>query len=165
MHNFKLVYGDYIWPEFTSRIFISPVFIVSGNELTMAQSIRKGLVKKIDKAGGYITTASHMRILITSEVKGNISSPVNILISFKDHGSMVHADLFPYSIKEFAYESGYFFAAENVLIAKTRKDALAIYPEGMLNLLTTINDESLGKGMALCKVLNTPKVKSRFSKS
>lgn len=162
MQTFKLIYGDYLWPELFTRLVTAPFVIISGQELTISQAIRKNIVKKTSKIGDYSTSAEAIRILVITE-NNTERYLANLVMKFTEpKGSMVHATLYPKEVSQICSESGYFFAADNMHVVSKMEEIKQLYNPGYLKMVETLNENSLISGKNLCKLLNNTITTNRF---
>lgn len=164
MNEFKLVYGEYSWPEYSSSITVIPSLIVGGKDVSFAQALRRGILQKKDRSGLYSTEYNGIRFLLTGEINGTKMSPINVFISLKGK-DFLHLNLYPSpEIMEFGWESGYFFTADNSRIMRNMKELRSLYMSSVLDSMESVTPESIDDGIRLCKVLSTQiSAKTRFS--
>lgn len=162
MQNFKLIYGDYLWPELFTRLVICPFVVISGQELTISQAIRKNIVKKTSKTGDYSTSAEAIRILVITENNTDRHLSNLVMKFIEPKGGMVHATLYPKELSQICSESGYFFAADNMHVVSKMEEIKQFYNHGYLKMVETLDEDSLISGKNLCKLLNTTPQNNRF---
>lgn len=161
--EFRLKYGERSWPEFNTTFQVTPFVLVQGVCLSFSTAIRKGILDKKDRDGLYCTSVGNLRFLITGMEQGKPISPINIFIGFNGKDT-VHSVLYPPSISSFAWESGFFFAANNVTLLRNCAAITKVYSLETPNDVGTITPESIATGIALSKVVTTQiTAKSRFS--
>lgn len=165
MQQFKLVYGDYFWPELFTRLVISPFFVVGGQELNLSQALRKSIVKKTSKTGDYMTTAEAIRILVITE-NNSERHVANLVMKFtQPKGQMIHAQLYPKSLNGICSESGYFFAGDNMTLMSKMSELKNMYNQGYLKMVETLTEEAIQAGKDLCNILTNKTVQhNRFSR-
>lgn len=163
---FRMSHGDYYWPEHDTRLSVTPILLYAGAELSFATAIRRGILRKTDKSGTYVTSASCMRILITASSPVATIDPINTVIQFRERGKDIYIAPYPEEIKELCSESGFFVIAHNTYTPSSVAELAKIYPHHIIKALETVDDVSVMRGSRLCSILNDKEdgiKKSRFA--